>query len=227
MLPNVGSSLGFGLELCDSKSYFLDFLDFWILITRWSGGIRLNLLVVFEHCCNLQQNSDKNGRIANTSFAKKFLPSLLPSMLTKWLSRAKSVPAQCGTNTRPIKALRCHSADLRCLGYTNFQIITWPCNLKGKHWGHKRDGSWPAQSEGECSIYWTQTERVYYAADQGCDAHNTSGVMHIQHTISYSQLHLHFKVKWLFDLADEEYSRDHSSPGEPFFMSRDAKWSAK
>ncbi len=148
-------------------------------------------------------------------------------MLTKWLSRAKSVPAQCGTNTRPIKALRCHSADLRCLGYTNFQIITWPCNLKGKHWGHKRDRSWPAQSEGECSIYWTQTERVYYAADQGCDAHNTSGVMHIQHTISYSQLHLHFKVKWLFDLADEEYSRDHSSPGEPFFMSRDAKWSAK
>lgn len=45
----------------------------------------------------------------NTSFAKKFLPSLFPSMLTKWLSQAKSVPAQCGTNTRPIKALGCHS----------------------------------------------------------------------------------------------------------------------
>lgn len=56
------------------RSYFLDFLDLRVIITGGSGGIRLNLLVVFEHSSDLPENSDKNGRV-NTSFAKK--PSFL------------------------------------------------------------------------------------------------------------------------------------------------------
>lgn len=55
-----------------------------------------------------KQRKEKK-RQSTLPLQKKFLPSLFPSMLTKWLSQAKSVPAQCGTNTRPIKALGCHS----------------------------------------------------------------------------------------------------------------------
>lgn len=50
------------------RSYFLDFLDLRVIITGGSGGIRLDLLVVFEHSSDLSENSNENGQHTKTTF---------------------------------------------------------------------------------------------------------------------------------------------------------------